>query len=66
MEVIVTFLALLELIRRGEMLARQERVFGEILVSRRHDQVSMGLEEAPLGTEGADAGPSREGLAMES
>lgn len=33
--VVVTFLALLELIRRGRLEARQERLFGEILVSLR-------------------------------
>jgi len=34
MEVIVTFLALLELIRLGEVTVRQEKTFGEILISR--------------------------------
>ncbi len=37
-EVIVTFLALLELIKRGRVRARQERLFGEILILARRDE----------------------------
>jgi segregation and condensation protein A len=48
-EVIVTFLALLELVRRGEMVACQERVFGEILISAQRNPVGASQEEAPLG-----------------
>lgn len=33
-EVVATFLALLELIRRGYLLAKQERIFGPILIER--------------------------------
>jgi len=37
-EVIVTFLALLELIKRGRVRARQERLFGEILILARREE----------------------------
>jgi segregation and condensation protein A len=53
-EVIVTFLALLELIRRGEMVVRQERLFGEILIRRKPAQMSMGPEKAAEGSAGGD------------
>lgn len=36
-DVIVTFLAVLELIKRGQIHARQERLFGEIVLARRAD-----------------------------
>jgi len=58
MEVIVTFLALLEMMRRGEVVAWQERVFGEILISTRRERVEASRGEGPSesppnpGTEG--------------
>jgi chromatin segregation and condensation protein Rec8/ScpA/Scc1 (kleisin family) len=44
-EVIVTFLALLEMIRRSEVVVWQERVFGEILISTRRERVEAGEGE---------------------
>jgi len=40
MEVVATFLALLELIRLKELLVRQNRLFSEIVVVRRADSVA--------------------------
>jgi len=37
--VVVTFIALLELIRRGELIARQSKAFGEIWIVRKRDRV---------------------------
>ncbi len=50
MEVIVTFLALLEMMRRGEVVAWQERVFGEILIRTRCEQVEADQGEVPSGS----------------
>lgn len=44
-EVIVTFLALLEMIRRREVVVWQERVFGEILISTRRERVEASQGE---------------------
>ena len=44
-EVIVTFLALLEMIRRREVVVWQERVFGEILISTRCERVEASQGE---------------------
>lgn len=47
-DVIVTFLAVLELIKRGQIHAQQERLFGEIVLVRRADIARMA---APSETE---------------
>lgn len=37
--IVVTFMALLELIKRGELITRQSRAFGEIWIARKSDRV---------------------------
>ncbi|UCE06573.1 MAG: segregation/condensation protein A [bacterium] len=37
--IVVTFIALLELIKRGELIARQSKAFGEIWIARKSDRV---------------------------
>ncbi len=37
--IVVTFIALLELIRRGELIARQSKAFGEIWIVRKSDRI---------------------------
>ena len=37
--VVVTFMALLELIKRGELITRQSKAFGEIWIVRKSDRV---------------------------
>lgn len=37
--IVVTFMALLELIKRGELIARQSKAFGEIWIVRKSDRV---------------------------
>ncbi|MDZ7377179.1 MAG: segregation/condensation protein A, partial [candidate division KSB1 bacterium] len=36
---VVTFIALLELIKRGELLVRQSKTFGEIWIARKRDSI---------------------------
>jgi len=45
LEVIVTFLALLELIKRLKVSARQEEMFGEILITSRAQAEEPGAGE---------------------
>jgi segregation and condensation protein A len=51
MEVIVTFLALLELVRRGEIVALQEQLFGEILIRGQRDPEGAEPEEGLAGND---------------
>lgn len=46
-EIIVTFLAMLELIKAGRARVQQERLFGEILISRPENPSSLATPEPP-------------------
>ena len=47
-EIVVTFLAVLELIKAHRVLVRQERLFGEIVILRAEDPPeALGAQESP-------------------
>lgn len=45
LEVVATFLAILELIRLQEILVRQKTVFGEVEILRNKDKIESGVRE---------------------
>jgi segregation and condensation protein A len=49
-EIIVTFLAVLELIKRGQLVAQQDRLFGEIILAQRNETRSV-VESARADTD---------------
>jgi segregation and condensation protein A len=58
LEVVVTFLALLELIRQRRVVALQERVFGEIIIRRAEPQPAEGTSPAQADAEDRAMQPS--------
>ena len=61
MEVVVTFLALLELIRLGRVRVRQDRTFGEIVLYRPDDAPAPGGGPGQPGAAGRDGATGRGG-----
>jgi len=57
-EVVVTFLALLELIRLRQVIATQPQPFGEIFISRVSPPTAIAADAAPGVSAGLDAGPA--------
>lgn len=60
-EIVVTFLALLELIRLKQLNVRQAEAFGEILVSRVSDERNLASDGSTDAAEQAAAGPAGAG-----
>ncbi|MCB1089799.1 MAG: hypothetical protein KDM63_22350, partial [Verrucomicrobiae bacterium] len=54
-EVIVTFLALLELMKLNQFLVRQSELLGDIVIERRSAQAVAALEAAEVGAVEDDA-----------
>jgi segregation and condensation protein A len=57
---VVTFMAILELIKAKRICVRQSGVFGEIFIARREPAVQLALDEGGEGGETADAAESAE------